>query len=83
MNPCLRMWMLRAVWALADEIEPGAQLNGINITVTSADGQILAYAMVAGSAQVLRGVITDPDLMVETFETAAVDTTVPDGLDDD
>ena len=75
--------MLRAVWALADEIEPGACLNGINLTVTAADGQILAYAMVAGSAQIMRGVITDPDLLVETFEAAAVDTTVPDDLDGD
>jgi len=56
------------------EVEPGARVGAVSVTVINADGMAVAYTIdFARPGTILRHIITDPQGLIDALSEGAVD----------
>jgi hypothetical protein len=64
------------------EIEPGAHVGALSVTVENLDGTVVAYTVeFTQPATILRHIITDPQRLIDGVDGSTVDASVGGSVD--
>lgn len=73
-------WLAAASDRLYGELETGARMVGLSLTVLTPEGVLMSYALVPGDPEVSRAIFPDPSAVARLAATLSINAT-PDAPD--